>query len=70
MDQTIKAPWKSKTMILNAVMGLLAFAALFWPGAEGIKVLIESHPEEIAMLWSILNVILRAITKDKIGLGE
>lgn len=65
-----KKPWQSKTMMLNGLMGLLAFVALFWSGASGVSEFLNGHGGEIAMVWSILNIILRAVTKDKISLGD
>ena len=65
-----KSPLQSKTMVVNGVMGLCAFIALFWPGAEGLKQFIDAHASEIAMFWSVLNIVLRTVTKDKIALGD
>lgn len=57
-------------MVMNGVFGLVAFIALFIPGAEVVKMFLEAHAPEIAMVWSVLNIVLRALTKDKIGLTE
>lgn len=65
-----KKPWQSKTLLLNGALGVLAFVALFVPGAEAAQAFINGHGAEIGMVWSILNIILRAVTKDKISLGE
>lgn len=67
---TTKPAWQSKTLLINGVLGLAAFAALFIPAASGVKALIEGHASEIALGWSVLNMILRTITKDKVVLGE
>lgn len=69
MEQT-KKPWQSKTLVVNAVMGLMAFVALFWPGAEGIRQFIDTNAEGIAMVWAVLNMALRFITKEKLSLSE
>lgn len=70
MEQTTKAPWQSRTMVLNGLMGLIMFVSLFWAGAVNVKAFIDAHGVEIGMFWSIANLILRAITKDKIGLVD
>ena len=65
-----KKPWQSKTMLLNGIAGLAMFVALFVPQAEGVKVFIEHNASQIGMIWGILNMVLRSVTKDKIVLGE
>lgn len=66
----VKKPWQSKTMLLNGVVGLAAFVALFVPAASGVKTFVDAHASEIGLFWSMANLALRAITKDKIALGE
>lgn len=65
-----KKPWQSKTLVVNAVLGLVAAVALFVPGALVVKDFIVGHALEIGMGWSILNLALRAITKDAISLVD
>lgn len=65
-----KKPIQSKTLVLNGVMGLIAFVALFIPGAEDLHGWINAHATEIGIGWSVLNIILRAITSDRIVLGD
>lgn len=65
-----KYPWQSKTIVLNAIMGLVTAVALFVPGAEVVKEFLSAHMAEVGFVWSVLNLVLRAITKDKIVLGE
>lgn len=65
-----KKPWQSKTIIVNAVLGLMAALAVFMPGASEVSAWIGAHGGEIAVGWSILNVLLRLITKDKISLVD
>lgn len=65
-----KKPWQSKTLLLNGVAGLIAFVALFWSGASGVSTFLGAHAAEIGVGWSLLNVILRAVTKDKISLAD
>lgn len=63
LDQ-IKKPWQSKTLILNAVVAVLALA--YPPAAEWI----QAHPDIILASFAAINFILRLVTKDKIGLAE
>ena len=66
-----KKPWQSKTMVLNAVGGLLTFLALFLPTQMGVaSQFLQAHAMEIGLVWSIANMVLRAVTKDKISLVD
>lgn len=65
-----KKPWQSRMMVVNAVLGIIAAVSLFLPQAAVAKTFIDSHGAEIAMVWGILNTVLRAVTKDKIVLGD
>lgn len=65
-----KKPWQSKTILLNAIGGLLVAVAVFYPGAESLKTFLDVHSAEVGMAWSILNIAIRAITKDKISLVD
>jgi len=55
-----KKPWFSKTLIVNFVMAALAVSGL------GEKVSLSS--DQLVMALSGLNIVLRLVTKDKIGL--
>lgn len=65
-----KPAWQSKTMLVNAAVGVLACAALFWDGAPDAIKWINEHGGEITMLFAVINMGLRLITKDKISIGE
>ena len=54
----MKKPWFSKTLIVNAVVAVMAVA--------GVQV--DLSPESMLMALSGINIILRLVTKDKIGL--
>jgi hypothetical protein len=69
-EMDTKKPWQSKTLLLNGILGLVAFVSLFWAGASSVSAFLNAHGAEIAMFWSILNIGLRAITKDKIVLVD
>lgn len=67
---TTKPAWTSKTILVNGVIGLAAFAAMFFPAAAGLKTFLDSNAAAIGAVWSVLNIVLRTITKDKITLGD
>ncbi len=57
-----KKPWQSKTIITNVVVAIVAFF--------GDKYVAQFTPESIMMFLGAINIVLRMITKDKIGLVE
>jgi hypothetical protein len=59
-----KKPWQSKTILLNFIA---AASALFVPS---VNEWIVGHPVEVTSLFSILNIVLRVISKDKIAIRE
>jgi len=65
-----KKPWQSKTIVINAVLGGLSLAALFWPGAAPASEWIHSNGAVIGSVWAGLSIVLRMISKDAIQLGE
>lgn len=64
-------PWQSKTILINGIVGLIAFVGLFLqaPAAQSGS-WIQGHMAEVGMAWSFLNVVIRFITKDKIVLSD
>lgn len=58
--EIVKKPWQSKTLIANALIAIVAF----FPGLQN-----TFSPELIAQVLVVLNVVLRLVTKDKIGLS-
>lgn len=56
-----KAPWKSKTLWLNLLVALGAM--LPWEPAK--ELLSEAN---LVMVLSVLNMVLRLVSKEKIGL--
>ena len=65
-----KKPWQSLTMWVNAALGVLSAAMLFWPGAADAQVWIGAHAAEIGMGWSVVGMVLRAITKGSVSLSD
>ena len=55
-----KKPWQSKTILANLIVAIVAF----FPGLQD-----SVSPEIVAQALIVLNIILRLVTKDKIGLA-
>lgn len=60
----IKSPLLSKTLWVNA---LLAVAALVFPPAHDF---IANNPEVVAVGFSLVNIVLRLVTKSKLELSK
>lgn len=67
---TTKAPWQSKTILFGAITAVLAAVAVFVPAAATLKALIDANAGAIGMVWGVLAIILRLVTKDKVQLGD
>jgi len=65
-----KKPWLSKTVWINAIMGIIATISIFVPGAHVISDFITNHAAGIAMIWSAANIGIRFITHDKVQLQD
>lgn len=59
-----KKPWQSKTLLVNAVCAL---SALLYPP---VGQWIAAHPVEVATMFSLLNMVLRLVTKVPVTIGE
>lgn len=57
-----KKPWFSWTLWINFVV---AGGALFYPP---VAEFVSGHPQEVMIAFTVVNVILRLITKGKISL--
>lgn len=68
--QDTKKPYESKTIIINAIIGLSMALSAFIPQLSGVKSFIETNAVMIGTVWSILGIALRAISKDKIVLTD
>lgn len=60
--EAVKKPWFSKTLLVNMAVALLA--------VTGLATKIDISAESMMMALSGINIILRLVTKDKIGLIE
>ena len=65
-----KPAWTSKTLVLNAILGVLSAVALFAPGALSISDWISANGATVALVWSGASMLLRLVTKEAIQLGE
>jgi hypothetical protein len=60
MEPVVKKPWQSKTILANLIVAIIAF----FPGLEE-----TINPEIVMQALIVINIILRLVTKDKIGLS-
>lgn len=61
--QTVKKPWLSKTVWINLALALSAFYPPIGDWMTG-------HGELVGVAFAALNVVLRALTKDKLSIGD
>lgn len=59
---TEKKPWLSKTLWGNAIMAVLALVV---PGVAGW---LQANPQALVLIFTVVNMGLRLITKDKLSL--
>ena len=59
----MKSPLLSKTLWLNA---LVAVGALV--GLPVVGDYLTSHPDIVVAVWSVANMVLRLVSKDKLAL--
>ena len=57
-----KKPWASKTLLLNALVAI----GMLLPWEPAREVMSEAN---MVMILSVVNMILRLVSKDKIGLN-
>lgn len=57
-----KKPWLSKTLWVNAVVAVSAIAV------PDVSVYISAHPEVVAIAFSVINIVLRLVTKSQISI--
>ena len=58
-----KKAWMSKTLWANLLMALIAVIAVWVPAVANIV-----NEEAVLMLFAMVNMILRLVTKDKVVL--
>lgn len=59
-----KKPWQSKTIWINLILALAAMLA------PQVQVYIAAHPEMVAIVFSVVNMILRVVTQGKIQISD
>lgn len=69
MNTSVK-PWQSKTIWVNAIGMLVAAGALFFPSVGGVGTWISANASVIGIAWSLLNIGVRAITKNAVSLSD
>ena len=58
----MKKPWRSKTLWANLLVGVLA--------VSGLREKLSIGADQVLMILSVVNMALRLVTKDKVGLVE
>lgn len=65
MEPKVKPWWQSKMILVNILMGIAMIVAQFKPGAADF---IKEYFAESGMAWAFINVVLRAVTRDKVSI--
>lgn len=66
-----KKPWYlSKSIWLSLVGGLASALAVAVPQASVVSQFINANLPVIGMVWGVLGLIVRLVTKEKISLGD
>ena len=60
--EPVKKPWSSKTLLLNALVAI----GMLLPWEPVREVMSETN---MVMVLSVVNMVLRLVSKDKIGLN-
>ncbi len=70
--QTTTKPWFSRTIWLNAIMGLCSALLPFIPKLSVVGAWLSNptHLGVIGAVWAGVAVFLRFVTKDKVQLGD
>lgn len=63
-------PWQSKTVWFNFVGLIVAAVGIFFPNFLGVGKWITDNAPVIGVVWTVLGLGLRAVTKDKIVLVD
>ena len=65
-----KKPWQSKSIMVNAVMGVCLALCAFVPQLKSVADWVQANAVTIGVVWSVLGMVLRAVSKDKIVLMD
>lgn len=64
-------PWYlSKSIWLSLVGGIASALAAAFPQANAVSQFIAANLPVIGMIWGVLGLVVRLVTKDKISLVE
>lgn len=66
MDST-KSWWQSKSIWLGILTGI---AAALSPIVPSLASYLSAHMAVIGVIWSVVAIVLRVVSKDKISLGD
>lgn len=58
-----KKPWLSKTIITNLIMAVAPFI-------PGVSEWLAANTSVVISVFAVVNMVLRLVTKDKIGLSD
>lgn len=58
--------WQSKTILVNLLMAVAVIVGQFYPPVGDF---IKANLGEAAPAWAVINIILRAVTKDKVSIS-
>lgn len=60
----------SKTFWFNFLTAAVAAVAMLVPGAKVVGDFLSAHVAEIGMVWGLVGVVLRLVTKNAVTLVE
>ena len=59
-----KKPWLSKTLWINFIIAGLTL------GAPQAQAYVAAHPDIVTVGFTLINIILRLVTKEKLSLND
>jgi hypothetical protein len=65
-----KVFWKSKSMLFGFITALSSALSIAIPAFSSVSPFMSKNEAIIGMFWGVLAMVLRAVSKDKIVLGE
>jgi hypothetical protein len=64
-------PWYlSKSILLSIAMGLLTTFAVVFPWLTGVTSWLTTNQALVAGAWSVLGILFRVVSKDRLTLGD
>lgn len=65
-----KKPWQSKTIIVNSLIGVCLALSPFIPSLSVVSEFIKQNVVSVGVVWSVLSILLRSVSKGQIQLGD